>query len=210
MIEGICLLKKTEISATKGESLENKLLEKALTIFYDSKKDLRKEVRSFFPKRFKTDINKDPEDALINAIYLYNSKNKINKSFEDKNINLSDFPYNAKLEESELELESESESESESKLKFEESIGERTNLRRQESDKENQKGQGLKILTLEQMLSRLLITLAQLKAGNDSQELKNEVRELLYSLPCSKKLSKTIYKHLISSIQKWKQYLRTL
>ena len=114
--------KKIEISATKGESLQNKLLEKALTIFYDTKKNLRKEVRSFFPKRFKTDINKEPKYALINAIYLYNSKNKINKSFEDKNINLSDFPYNAKLEESELELESESELKSESKPTFEESI----------------------------------------------------------------------------------------
>ena len=43
-------------------------------------------------------------------------------------------------------------------------------------------GQGLKILTPQQMLSRLPISLAQLKAGNNSQKLKNEVRQLLYSL----------------------------
>ena len=43
-------------------------------------------------------------------------------------------------------------------------------------------GKGLKILTPNQMLSRLPITLAQLKAGNDSEKLKNEIRQLLYSL----------------------------
>ena len=45
-----------------------------------------------------------------------------------------------------------------------------------------QKGLGLKILTPNQMLSRLPITLAQLKAGNNSEKLKNEIRQLLYSL----------------------------
>ena len=44
-----------------------------------------------------------------------------------------------------------------------------------------QRGQGLKILTPSQMLSRLPITLAQLKAGNNSEKLKNEIRQLLYS-----------------------------
>ena len=43
-------------------------------------------------------------------------------------------------------------------------------------NKQNQQGQGLKILTPDQMLSRLPITLAQLKAGNNSQKLKNEIR----------------------------------
>ena len=43
-------------------------------------------------------------------------------------------------------------------------------------------GKELKILTPEQMLSRLRISLAQLKAGNNSQKLKNEIRQLLYSL----------------------------
>ena len=46
----------------------------------------------------------------------------------------------------------------------------------------NQLGQGLKILTPNQMLSRLPISLAQLKAGNNSEKLKNEIRQLLYSL----------------------------
>ena len=43
-------------------------------------------------------------------------------------------------------------------------------------------GKGLKILTPKQMLSRLSISLAQLKAGNNLQKLKNEIRQLLYPL----------------------------
>ena len=57
----------------------------------------------------------------------------------------------------------------------------------------NQRGQGLKRLTQDQMLSRLPICLAQLKAGNNSQKSKNEIRQLLYSLYRSKRLTKTIF-----------------
>ena len=49
------------------------------------------------------------------------------------------------------------------------------------------------------MLSRLPITSAQLKAGNNSEKLKNEIRQLLYSLCRSKKLTKTIYNILIKT-----------
>ena len=62
------------------------------------------------------------------------------------------------------------------------------------------RGQGLKILTPTQMLSRLPITLAQLKAGNNSEKLKNEIRQLLYSLYRSKKLTNQLYKSLIDII----------
>ena len=51
------------------------------------------------------------------------------------------------------------------------------------------------------MLSRLPATLSQLKAGNNSQ-LINEIRQLLYSLYRSKKLTKTIYNHLTNAIYK--------
>ena len=64
-------------------------------------------------------------------------------------------------------------------------------------NKQNQQGQGLKILTPDQMLSRLPISLAQLKAGNNSQKLNNEIRQLFYSLYRSKKLTKQLYKSLI-------------
>ena len=50
------------------------------------------------------------------------------------------------------------------------------------------------------MLSRLAITLAQLKAGNSSKKLKNEIRQLLYSLYRSKKLTKQLYKSLTDII----------
>ena len=70
------------------------------------------------------------------------------------------------------------------------------------AERRNQQGKGLKILTSDQMLSRLPITLAQLKAGKNPQKLKNEIRQLLYSLYCSKKLTKTIYNHLINAIYK--------
>ena len=49
-----------------------------------------------------------------------------------------------------------------------------------EFNKKNQIGEGLKILTPNQILSRLPITLAQLKVGNNSENLKNEIRQLLY------------------------------
>ena len=61
-------------------------------------------------------------------------------------------------------------------------------------------GQGLKILTPNQMLSRLPISLAQLKTGNNSKKLKNEIRQLLYALYTSKKLTKNVYKSLIGII----------
>ena len=51
----------------------------------------------------------------------------------------------------------------------------------------NHSGQGLKRLTSTQMLSRLPISLAHLKAGNNSEKLRNKIRQLLYSLYRSKK-----------------------
>ena len=51
-----------------------------------------------------------------------------------------------------------------------------------EFNKQKQSGLGLKILTPNQILSSWPITLAQLKAGNNSEKLKNEITQLLYSL----------------------------
>ena len=67
-------------------------------------------------------------------------------------------------------------------------------------ERRNQQGQRLKILTPDQMLSRLPITLTELKAGNNSQKVINEIRQLLYFLYHSKKLIKTFYNHLINAI----------
>ena len=64
----------------------------------------------------------------------------------------------------------------------------------------NQSGQGLKILTPSQMLGRLLISLAQSNAENNSEKRKNEIKQILYFLHRSKKLTKNIYKSLVDII----------
>ena len=69
-----------------------------------------------------------------------------------------------------------------------------------ELNNENQLGEDLKILTPDQMLSRLPIILAQLKAGNNPEKPVNEIRQLLYSLYRSRKLTKTIYNNFINTI----------
>ena len=69
-----------------------------------------------------------------------------------------------------------------------------------ELNNQNQQGLGLKILTPDQMLSRLPILLAQLKTGNNSEKLTNEIRNLLYFLHRPKKLTKTIYNNLINTV----------
>ena len=69
-------------------------------------------------------------------------------------------------------------------------------------NKKNRKqhGLGLKILIPNQMLSRLPIFRAHLKAGNNSEKLKNEIKQLFYSLYRSKKLRRQLYKSLIDII----------
>ena len=67
--------------------------------------------------------------------------------------------------------------------------------------KEEQDGKGLKILTPNQMLKRLPIALAQIKAGNNSDSLLNEIRQIVYSLYRSKEISKKVYNNIISSIK---------
>ena len=66
---------------------------------------------------------------------------------------------------------------------------------------EKQERAGLKILTPKQMLQRLPIALAQVKAGNNSESLLNEIRQIVYSLYQSKQIAKKVYNHIIESIQ---------
>ena len=65
------------------------------------------------------------------------------------------------------------------------------------AERRNQQRKGVKILTPNQLLSRLPISLSQLKAENNSEKLKNEIRQILCFLYRSKKLTKQIYKSLI-------------
>ena len=70
----------------------------------------------------------------------------------------------------------------------------------EKSAAQRQKGQGLKTLAPGQMIVRLPILLAELKADNNSNKLKNEIRQTIYSLYRSKNLSKTIYNSVINTI----------
>ena len=63
------------------------------------------------------------------------------------------------------------------------------------------KGKGLKILTTKQLLKRLSIALAQVKAGNNSKCLLNEIRQIVYSLYQWKEITKKVYNNIIKSIQ---------
>ena len=66
--------------------------------------------------------------------------------------------------------------------------------------KNETEGKGLKILTPKQMLQRLPIALAQVKAGNNSESLLNEIRQIVYSLYQSKQITKKVYNNLIKSL----------
>ena len=109
--------------------------------------------------------------------------------------------------------------EEKSKSHPEEIIAEEVKLRRQKADddsdefidipdmsplegdeEEVKEGKGLKILTLNKMLTRLPIVLAQIKAGNNSSKLKNEIRQILYLLYQHNKITKKIYNNLIKLI----------
>ena len=62
------------------------------------------------------------------------------------------------------------------------------------------KGTRLKILTPKQMIQRLPITLAQVKAGNNSENLSNEIRQIIYSAYQSKEITKKVYNNLMKSL----------
>ena len=84
-----------------------------------------------------------------------------------------------------------------------------------EFNRQNQEGQGLKILTTDQMISRLPISFAQLKAWNNSEKLENEIivlkKTIIVFSVSFKRITKTIYNNLINTTSmKWKQFLWTL
>ena len=66
---------------------------------------------------------------------------------------------------------------------------------------ESKQGKGLKILTLKQILHRLPIALAQIKAGNNLESLLNEIRQIVYSLYQPKRITKKVYNNIIKSVK---------
>ena len=166
-----------DIKAIKDEFLYNTVLTKAQKCFLDTKK--KTGVRSFLPDKFREYISNEEKYVLLNGMDLYNGRNKIIKLFESKDITPPMYAYDAK-----------SDGVEESEQKFNESIGERVKLGRQKADdqtdtdmpdletkecaeqRRKHKGHGLKILTTQQMLRRLPISLAQLKTINNSQSIR--------------------------------------
>ena len=130
-------------------------------------------VSSTFTKKLYETKSKKENNELVNVIKsgLIDLKNKIKETSEDEKKNIKKPDKIFKIVEEILEF-----------------------------NKQKQSGLGLKILTPNQILSSWPITLAQLKAGNNSEKLKNEIRQLLYSLYRSKKLTKQLYKSLIDII----------
>ena len=128
--------------------------------------------------------------ALAKKLYETKNKNKNNELVELINFRWSNLK-------DEIEKMTENEIKTEKPHKILEIVKEILDFNKKNR---KQQGLGLKILTPNQMLSRLPITLAQLKAGNNSEKLKNEIRQLLYSLYRSKKLTKQLYKSLVNTI----------
>ena len=144
--------------------------------------DINKEL---FTKHFKI---QSPSE-MFKSIYQTNDKEKNNELVNVINSGLKDLKEEIKKM-SEAEIENE---DPESIVNIVEKI--------LKFNKQNQqKGQGIKILTPNQMLNRLPIALAQLQAGNNSNKLKNEIRQLLYSLYRSKNMTKQVYNNLIKPI----------
>ena len=65
----------------------------------------------------------------------------------------------------------------------------------------SKQGTGLRILTPKQMLQRLPIALAQIKAGNNSLSLLNEIKQIVYSLYQAKEITKKVCNNIIKSIK---------
>ena len=66
---------------------------------------------------------------------------------------------------------------------------------------DSNQGTGLKILTPKKILQRLPLLLSEIYAGNNSESLLNEIRQIIYSLYQSKEITKKVYNNIIKSIK---------
>ena len=160
------------------ESKEEEEEEKQQTSKKSDKKSTKGNASNFneWVNRKETDINSEmfqeyfkyqrPSD-MLKDLYRINDKKKNSKLLNVIKSGLSDFK---------------NETENMGEKKETEKPNEIMDVVKKilEFNKQNQEGHGLKILTPDKMLSRLPITLAQLRAGNNSEKLKNEIRQLLY------------------------------
>ena len=150
--------------------------------------------------KLKINTNKDLDTMIKNKRYTLNDATKlVNKTAEQK-IGKSKAikAYNNLLNKVEQIVELRSTPPIRKMLKIFNYLGEIFN--RPAGEESASRVEGLKILKKTRMLSRFPISLAQLKAGNNSEKLKNEFRQLLYSLYRSKKLTKNVYNNFINAI----------
>ena len=183
-------------------------------------KDLTLQVAQDNQQELEMLINKVNEDCNPKNQININEKNDTIKSarklfFIRENIirafKRGIFPY---IDGFKMEKESDEESAKKSDENDEIDTTDMPDLETEESAavRRNQQGRGLKILTPNQMLSRLPIFLAQVKAGNNSEKLKNEIMQLMYSLYRSKNLQNnsiiiwsTLFKNGNHLYEHWKQ-----
>ena len=137
---------------------------------------------------FEKGFNYERPSEMLKTLYNSNNRKKNNDLVNKIKSTLSDLK-------NEIEVMSEEEKETKNLNEIVDIVEKILEFNRQ-----NQEGQALKTLTPNQMLSKLPIALVQLKAGNNSEKLKNEIRQILHSLYRSKKLTKQIYKSLINII----------
>ena len=122
-----------DLETIKDKSyFHNVFLTKTQRIFLDAEKDPNEGIKNFFPSKFKEYLPKDKQGVLLNAMQLYDYRNKIIKLFENKNIKSSMHALNGKSEPKEDDEAKKSEQ------KFDGSIGERIKSRRQKSDRFNE------------------------------------------------------------------------
>ena len=108
LVHGYDESKLTDIETIKDESFfYNSFLTKAEKVFSDIKKNPKKVIKSFFPPNIRDYLPKYHQCVLLNAMQLYNYKNKIIRLFENKDIRPSMYAHNAEsdgVEESEQKL----------------------------------------------------------------------------------------------------------
>ena len=166
---------------------------------HTSKKPIKTDVNAFneWINKKETDINKELSkkyfnfqrpSSMVKYLYKTNDRKKNNELVSVINSELKDIK-------KEIKEMSKEERENEKPDKIVEIVEEIIKF-----NKQNQEGQGLKILTPSQMLSGLPISLAQLKARSNSEKLKTEIRQFLYSLYRSKNMTKQVYNNLIKYI----------
>ena len=149
---------------------------------------INKEETDINRELFKKHFNFQRLSSMLKDLYQINDSEKNNKLVSVINSGLKDLKKEIKeMSEDEIKIEKPD--------KIVEIVEEILKF-----NKQKQSGQGLKILAPSQMLSRLPISLAELKAGNNSEKLKNEIRQLLYSLYRSKNMAKQVYNNLIKDI----------